>query len=220
MKAVLLYLKKNKHLIGFGFILTFLSSFGQTFVISLYPPKIQSAFSLSDGDFSSIYAAATLSSAFTITWVGSFIDKVRLTRFTVLVMVGLISFLLLLSVTYYLPLLFLALYGMRLFGQGLMSHTSITSMARFFDRDRGKAISFAALGHSLGEAILPIILVGCMIAVGWRWTLFASACFVALLLPYVIYLLRHNTNFRQLRKYIPQPFTQEEKRQARPREII
>lgn len=220
MSKVTRYVQKNRHLLGFGFLLTFLSSFGQTFVISLYLPDVQKTFELSDGGFSSIYAAATLSSAFTITWLGSFIDKVRLTRFTIFVMVGLIFFVLLFSVSYYLPLLFLALYGLRLFGQGMMSHTSITSMARFFEDGRGKAISFAALGHSFGEALLPIVLVGLMYAVGWRGALLISAAFVILSVPFAIYLLRHNTNFSQLRKYIPQPFSSEEKKQSRPIEIM
>lgn len=214
------YLHRNRHLLGFGFLLTFLSSFGQTFVISLYLPSIQKTFDLSDGGFSSIYAGATLSSAFTITWLGSFIDKVRLTRFTVFVMIGLIFFLVFLSFSYFIPMLFIALYGLRLFGQGMMSHTSITSMARFFDDGRGKAISIGALGHSFGEAVLPIIIVSVMYAVGWRGTLLFSTFLVALAIPYSIYLLRKNSNFTQLRKYIPQPFSKDEKKLANPWQIM
>lgn len=214
------YLHRNRHLLGFGFLLTFLSSFGQTFVISLYLPSIQKSFDLSDGGFSSIYAGATLASAFTITWLGSFIDKVRLTRFTVFVMIGLVFFLAFLSFSYFIPMLFIALYGLRLFGQGMMSHTSITSMARFFDDGRGKAISIGALGHSFGEAILPIIIVSVMYAVGWRGTLLFSTALVALAIPYSLYLLRKNSNFTQLRKYIPQPFSKDEKKLASPWQIM
>ncbi|MGM0634838.1 MAG: MFS transporter [Bacteroidota bacterium] len=214
------YLKKNRFLIGFGFLLTFLSSFGQTFVISLYLPDIQESFNLSDGEFSSVYSGATLLSAFTITWLGRYIDKMRLTKFTKLVMFSLILFLLLLAFSYHVVILFVALYGMRLFGQGMLSHTSITSMARFFEDGRGKAISFAALGHSFGEAILPIVLVSSMYVIGWRFTLLASGVFLALCIPYAIYLLRKNTNFSQLRKYIPKPFTKEEEKNAHPFTIL
>lgn len=214
------YLKKHRFLIGFGFLLTFLSSFGQTFVISLYLPSIQEAFSLSDGEFSSVYSGATLLSAFTITWLGRFIDKVRLTKFTKAVMISLIVFLLLLAFSYHIAILFIALYGMRLFGQGMLSHTSITSMARFFESGRGKAISFASLGHSFGEAFLPIVLVGAMYWIGWRYTLVASAGFLALCIPYAIYLLRKNSNFTQLRKYIPKPFSKEEEKNASPISIL
>lgn len=214
------YLKRNRFLIGFGFLLTFLSSFGQTFVISLYLPHLQETFHLSDGEFSAVYSGATLLSAFTITWLGRFIDKTRLTKFTKLVMFGLIVFLLVMSVSYHIALLFVAIYGMRLFGQGLLTHTSVTSMARFFEKGRGKAISFASLGHSFGEALLPIIIVGGIYLLGWRLTLVVSAAFVAICIPYAIYLLRKNTNFSQLRKYIPKPFSKEEEKSASPTQIL
>lgn len=214
------YLKQNRYLIGFGFLLTFLSSFGQTFVISLYLPNLQETFQLSDGEFSAVYSGATLLSAFTITWLGRYIDKIRLTKFTKIVMICLIAFLMLMALSYHVAMLFVALYGVRLFGQGMLSHTSITSMARFFKKGRGKAISFAALGHSFGEAFLPILIVGSIYAFGWRFTLVISAVFVALCIPYGIYLLRKNTNFTQLRKYIPKPFSKEEEKNASPKQIF
>jgi MFS family permease len=214
------YLQRNRYLLGFGFLLAFLSSFGQTFLISLYVPGIQKAFDLSNGLFSSIYAGATIASAFTITWLGSFIDEIRLTKFTILMMLGLIFFMGLLSISYYIPLLFLSIYGLRLFGQGMMSHTAVTSMARFYDDGRGKAISLANLGHPLGEAILPILIVSVMYYVGWRYTILTSVIVVVLSMPYAIYLLRKNSNFKQLRKYIPAPFSAEERKQSRPREVI
>ena len=42
-------------MIGLGFALTFLSSFGQTFFISLSGPDIRDAFGLTHGAFGSIY---------------------------------------------------------------------------------------------------------------------------------------------------------------------
>ncbi|GGE43656.1 MFS transporter [Psychroflexus planctonicus] len=214
------YLKSNAYLIGFGVLLTFLSSFGQTFVISLYLPSFQEYFYLSDGEFSLVYSGATLLSAFSITWLGRFIDQIRLTKFTKAVMFGLIVFLIILAFSYHVAILFVGLYGMRLFGQGLLSHTSITSMARFFEKGRGKAISFASLGHSIGEAFLPIIIVGGIFYVGWRYSLLLSAVFVLICIPFAIYLLRKNSNFTQLRKYIPKPFTKEESISASPKSIL
>lgn len=215
------FIYNNRHLIGFGFLLTFLSSFGQTFLISLYLPFIQETFELSDGGFSSIYALATISSAFTITWVGSFIDKIRLTKFTTVAMLGLIIALLLLSGAFFIPMLFIALYGLRLFGQGMMTHTSITSMARFFDDGkRGKAISFASLGHPMGEAILPVIIISLIGLIGWRLTVLSSAGIVAIALPFALYLLFYNTNFSQLKNYLPQLFSKEDEKQSKPWHIL
>jgi MFS family permease len=208
------FLEKNKYWLGYGVLLAFLSSFGQTFLISLYLPSIQEAFQLSDVGFSSIYAAATLLSAFSITWLGRFIDKTRLIRFTVLIMAGLVATLLLFSQVYSLFVLFLAIYGLRLFGQGLMSHTSVTSMARFFDQGRGKAIGIAALGHPLGEMLLPIAVVSAIYALGWRYAALLTGGFVAITIPFAIFLLKRKATFAQLRKYIPLTFSEKEASQA------
>ena len=54
----------------------------------------------------------------------------------------------------YLHLIF-AIFFLRLFGQGLMSHTSSTAMAKIFSKNRGKALAISWLGLSLGEGILP-----------------------------------------------------------------
>lgn len=204
------FLKSYGYLVFYGFVLAFLSSFGQTFLISLYVPDIQAYFEVSDGLFSSFYAAATLGSAFTITWAGRFIDKKRLTRFTVIVMLGLAVALIVLSQAYFIPLLILGLYGVRLFGQGLLTHTSITSMARFFSANRGKAISLASLGHPGGEALLPIIVVTLIGFLGWRMALLVSAAFVLLAIPFVIRLLMRNKRFSHLRMFIPQLSTDSE----------
>jgi MFS family permease len=221
MPKLVQFIQSNRQLLAFGFLLTFLSSFGQTFLISLYLPFIQETFNLTDGGFSMIYGSATIASAFTITWLGSYIDKIRLTRFSLFVLLALSVSLIIFSQTYYIPVLFIAFYGLRLFGQGLLSHTAVTSMARFFDdKTRGKAISFANLGHSFGEAFLPIVIVTLLIAIGWRYTVLITLIFTLLAIPYSLYLLRKNSNIGQLRKYIPQPFTKEEQKQARPLQII
>lgn len=214
------FLKKNRFLITYGLLLAFLSSFGQTFLISLYLPSIQKTFSLTDAGFSSIYAAATILSALLITWIGRFIDKVNIVKFTFFVIVGLCVTTLLFSLSYYLPVLFLAIFGLRLFGQGLLTHTSVTAMARFFDKGRGKAISIASLGHPLGEILLPILMVTSIYSFGWRITGLLSVAFIVCCIPLVLYLLRHNTNFTQLRGYAPSKFSKDEENQTKPIQIM
>jgi MFS family permease len=197
------FYRKNFNLLFFGIIFTFFSAFGQTFMMSLYVPSIQKYFNLSDGQFSSIYAAATLSSAFTLTWAGRFIDKVRLNNFAIFVMLGLSFSLILISQAYYLPVLFIAIYGLRLFGQGLMIHTSLTSMSKFFTGNRGKAISFASLGHSLSEAIFPTVIVLIIINSSWRISYLSSAAMVLVFIPIVFYLLIKKSNFTKKKLLIP-----------------
>src|SRR5690606_40098761 len=52
-------------------------------------------------------------------------------------------------------LLFIGFFLVRLCGQGLLPHTAQTTMARYFDDHRGKALSISASGVPLGEVVLP-----------------------------------------------------------------
>ena len=63
------------------------------------------------------------------------------------------------------------------------------------DSERGRAIAFASLGFTVGEAILPIIAVYTLALIGWRWTYGAAAILIGLtVIPTVIWLLKgHDT---------------------------
>lgn len=215
MKSTKQFLADNFILLSFGFCFALFSGFGQTYVISLYVPYLQHDFSLSDGSFSSLYGLATLTAAFTINWLGRYIDKVRLTKFSIRVLLMYSAVLVLFSQSYYVWVLFLALFGVRLFGQGLMIHTSMTSMARFYDKNRGKAISLSALGHPFGEAILPSAIMISLTFLGWRTTLLLSSGLVLLLIPLTLYLLLKNKKFSQLKMYFPSIISKEELHQAK-----
>lgn len=52
-------------------------------------------------------------------------------------------------------------------------------MSRYFDENRGKAISLASLGHPLGQAILPAIILVLITQIGWRESLWLNAALVA-----------------------------------------
>jgi len=167
----------NSSLLLFGVLFTFSSSFGQTFFISLFKPLLQATFDLSETKFGAIYAIATIASAFTLTWAGRFIDKVRLPRFSLFVIIGLVVAMTIFALSTNVLIFAFSLYLLRLFGQGLMSHTSITSMAKFFSQHRGKAISIAAVGHPLAEAILPITIVSLLGFLDWRFVMGLCALF-------------------------------------------
>lgn len=175
----------------FGILLTFFSSYGQTFLISLYIPELQKVFSFSSTEVSSLYAVATMASAFTLPWVGRLVDTWALRRFTLFVLVGFTLACGVLSIAFHPVVVMLGFFGLRFFGQGLMSHTSISTMARAFERDRGKAISIATLGHPLGEAILPLLIAFLIGAVGWRTSLQLSGIsLIMLVVPLVLLVLR------------------------------
>ncbi|MFN3389870.1 MAG: MFS transporter [Allosphingosinicella sp.] len=55
-----------------------------------------------------------------------------------------------------------------------MSHTAMTASARYFEKDRGKALALANLGHAAGEALLPLAAVFLIALIGWRYSFLAS----------------------------------------------
>jgi len=192
------FLKYNLSLLAFGLLLAFFSSFGQTFLLSLYVPSIEELLGISNAEFGTIYAVATVGSALTLPWLGGYFDTIDTKRYTLMVLAGLMVALLLLSFSYHVILVVIGFYGLRLFGQGLMTHTSVSSMARYFGADRGKAIGAASLGHPAGEASLPILITLLMGVIGWRGALQVSALTCALVVaPLALFLLsRSKTRIR------------------------
>ncbi len=185
------FIRNNKHLLLFGVMLTYFSSFGQTFLISLYIPELEDYFGFTNTGLSSLYAMATMASAFLLPWVGRLLDTWPLRRFTFGVLGGLVTACLLLSFAIHPILVLLGFFGLRLFGQGLMSHTSISTMARAFVANRGKAISIATLGHPLGEATLPLLIALAIAGLGWRTSLqLSAASLIIIVIPAVYFLLK------------------------------
>jgi len=87
-------------------------------------------------------------------------------------------------------LLVVAIFALRQTGQGLTSHISATSMARYFETARGRAIAIAALGFALGEAMLPFVATQLIGVAGWRWTYaIAGLVHITLLVPFLWFLL-------------------------------
>ncbi|MBJ6126448.1 MFS transporter [Microvirga splendida] len=184
-------LMRHGRVIGLGFALTFLSSFGQTFFISLSGPDIRAAFGLTHGAFGSIYSLATLSSGLLMIWVGSVIDRVDIRLYATTAMLGLAAAALSLSLAPNVIALGLSLFALRLFGQGMLSHAGVMSTARLDEGVRGRALGVAALGFPAGEAIFPAIAIALITAIGWTgtWRTAALAIAVALGLGWLLGLL-------------------------------
>src|SRR5690606_18657468 len=115
------FLGAHGRLLGFGVLMTFCSSVGQTFFISLFSGEIRDTFGLSDGDFGSLYSIATLSSAAVLLWAGRLIDRLPLPLFAGGVLALLGATCLLMGTVWNAAALVVALFGLRLFGQGLAS---------------------------------------------------------------------------------------------------
>ena len=182
----------NFKVILFGFIFTFFSSFGQSFFLGLFNSSIRDALSISHGQFGSIYASATLLSSFILVWIGKKIDDINILKFASYVVVLLAISCFLFSKISSIFFLFFSIFLMRLSGQGLMSHTATTTIARFFEKSRGRALSTTWLGLSLAEFILPILIIFLLTFLDWRNIWIAISIFVILVLPVIVFSLVKN----------------------------
>ena len=185
MKDYFIFFKNNAAEIRFAWTLTFLSSFGQTFLISLYVPELLKQFEISEGFFGGIYAIATVVASILLIMIGHTVDHKPIRKVTFYTILALaLSTILLAFSTYHLILLFIALIGLRLNGQALLSHISQTILSKRFHLDRGKALSIASSGFPIGEAIFPVILTSLLLWKGLRINALISAAFLG------IYLIR------------------------------
>ncbi len=184
------FFRRERPLLTYGFLLTLISSVGQTFLVSLFVPDFLEAFPLDEGSFGLLYSGATLSSGFLLPWVGKWLDRTPLHRFTVGVLALLAVSACTLAGAWHVAVLGAGLLGVRLGGQGLSSHTSLTAMGRYYRSARGKALSIANLGFPLGEAVLPMSLTGAIAWIGWRWTWVGLGAAVVLAAPLLVALLR------------------------------
>jgi len=182
----------NFKVILFGFIFTFFSSFGQSFFLGLFNPSIRDALSISHGQFGSIYASATLLSSFILVWIGKKIDDFNILKFASYVIALLAISCFLFSKISSVAFLFLSIFLMRLSGQGLMSHTATTTIARFFEKTRGRALSTTWLGLSLAEFILPLLIIFLLTFVDWRNIWIVISIFVIVVLPIITFSLVKN----------------------------
>ena len=187
----------------FGFLMTFWSSPGQTFFISLFSGEIRADLGLSDGQFGGLYSVATLLSAMMMVWSGSLMDRVDLRKFSIAVVVGLAAGCMVMSFSTGVVLLVLGIFLLRQMGQGLMCLASSTAMVRYLERNKGKSSALAGMGYAVSEAVMPSAVVSVIVIVGWRQSWMISAVvLVTLVIPLILILLRDHTNRHE--KYLQQ----------------
>ena len=164
---------------------------GQTIFIAQFNTSLRETFGLSHGQFGGLYTIATLSSATLLVFAGGLVDRLSARALAVLAICGLALTAVAMGLLGHVVLLVVALACLRFFGQGMLSLISMTTMSRWFNRFRGRALSFAGLGFTLGDATLPFIVTISIAAFGWREVWFATAvALVGLLAPAIWFLLR------------------------------
>jgi MFS family permease len=187
----LTFLRDNARWVAGGFLLTFFSSFGQTYFISLSAGDIRAEYGLSHGGFGTLYMLATLASAATLPQLGKIVDRISVASTVLLAAPVLAVACILMAWSSSLVLLVIAVYLLRLFGQGMFTHIAMTAMGRWFAAQRGRAISLTAIGVNLGEAVFPISFVGVAALLGWRGSwLLAAGVLLVVALPVIYGLLK------------------------------
>lgn len=178
------FLRDNARWLAGGVLLTFFSSVGQTFFIASFAGAIRSDFGLSHGGFGLIYMIATLGSAVSLVFIGRILDSISVFKVAAVLIIMLSGATFLMASAKTVPTLLLTIYLLRLLGQGMMTHTAMVAMGKWFVAERGRAVSVTTTGHQLGEGILPITLVALLAISDWRtaWQL-ASIVLLVIALP-------------------------------------
>lgn len=189
MRALGEFLTANARWLSAGMLLTCLSSFGQTFFIAIFAADIQAAFDLSHGTWGAMYTVGTTASALVMVWAGRQADVFRVRTLGALSLAALALACIAMAVNPWVWLLPVVIFALRLTGQGMMSHIAAVAMARWFVVSRGRALSISALGFSIGQALLPIIVVALMAYMDWRLIWIICAGIALLGIPVLMRLL-------------------------------
>lgn len=184
------FLRNNLPFLSAGMLLTFLSSFGQTFFISLFAGEVRATFDLSHGEWGGIYTLGTTASALVMVWAGGLTDHFRARTLAPIILILLAFSCLSMAFNPVWWGLIFVIFALRFTGQGMTSHIAVVAMSRWFVATRGKALSIATLGFAVGEALLPIVFVALLALYDWR-LLWGVAALIALLgVPVILRLLR------------------------------
>ncbi|WP_428513746.1 MFS transporter [Roseovarius sp.] len=184
------FLRDNLPFLSAGMLLTFLSSFGQTFFISLFAGEIRAAFELSHGQWGGIYTLGTTASALVMVWAGGLTDFFRVRTLAPIILILLAFACLSMAFNPVWWGLIAVIFALRFTGQGMTSHLAVVAMSRWFIATRGKALSIATLGFALGEALLPLVFVALLAVYDWHMLWVAAALIALVGVPVIYRLLR------------------------------
>lgn len=187
-------LRKRFPLISFGVFSIFYTAPGQTFFISLIIPRVLASHPRLENQFEWQYSLATFLAALLLNPAGRFIDKsspfkILLFNTTAFALGCLLLSAGFLGDNFFWPVL--ALFLLRLFGQGVFGLTASTFISRSFDRNRGKASGIMSLGFPLSEIVFPPLLLVLLSLVNWQaaYQVLALSLFIVFL-PVAWVLLR------------------------------
>lgn len=199
--SLLAFARNNARWLAAGALLAFMSSFGQTFFISIFSDHIRNEFELTHGMWGGIYSVGTAASALVMLWAGTLTDifRTRAIGAIVLLLLGLAC--LAMATVPNVAILVFVIFTLRLFGQGMSSHLSVVAMSRWFVAERGRALSISTLGFSIGETFLPISFVFLMSIYSWRIMWIVSFCILIMAVPILLRLLMKERTPHSMAKF-------------------
>ncbi|CAH1000723.1 hypothetical protein LEM8419_01852 [Neolewinella maritima] len=188
----------NPRYLGFGFLHFFFSAIGQTFFISLFVAQMTTSLGWAETTFAGLYSTVTLVAAFLLPLIGKQIDRGRVRYVSTAVGVALLLGTALLAWSPTFALVAVGLFIVRCGGQGVLPLIGSTTIGRYFDARRGRALSLSLIGLSVAEVILPPLVTYAILAYGYGlvWAL-AGGAVLLLFLPGVWLLVRRYDDFQR-----------------------
>jgi MFS family permease len=169
------FVSNNLKWLAAGFAMFGLSSFGQTYFLSLSFGEVRQLYSVSYGELGIWMTIVTLLSGFAILLTGHWIDRFPTRKIIAISLPVLSVSIFLYQIQLPFVLFIVNLFVLRLVAQGYMVHFAYTVIGRWFSLRRGFATSLTVAGQNFGQMILPIAYVSASVALGWNttWTILA-----------------------------------------------
>jgi MFS family permease len=173
-------------ILSVAFTAIFMSAPGQSHSIGTFRSMmIRGMESVNDTQFSTAYLVGTLVGGFALPFLGPLID-----RFGARVLLPLTSMLLaasciLMSYVEHLPLLYLSLGMLRLFGQGLMCLLATWLVGEWFQEKRGLVMGLMGVGGALSVMTFPLLNRYFILNYDWQtaWLVLAAILLVTFVIP-------------------------------------
>ncbi len=188
----------NPRYLGFGFLHWFFSSVGQTFFISLFVAQMTVQLGWADNTFAAIYSSVTLAAAFVLPVIGKQIDTIKVRYVSTAAALFIVVGTLVLAFSQVLTLVVVGLFIVRLGGQGVLPLIGSTTIGRFFEARRGRALSLSIIGISVAEVILPPLATFAILRYGYSsvWAI-AGGVVLVVFLPAIWLLVRRYDDFQR-----------------------
>jgi len=163
-------------IVGVALLTGFFSGPGQSYAISEFIPNYMATLHLSRTLVSVLFSVATLAAGLLAVPAGRWVDRAG-ARLTLTLAAALLAVACgINSLVSSAALLLIAFFLVRLLGMGVMTIVPSTLVPQWFWRQRGRALSIAALGGVVGVALIPTINTWLIGSVGWQntWRLWGA----------------------------------------------